>query len=510
LKNIKSVVFIPVLLITLSIYCFAEGFTKTAQYPATFKDVSADAWYAQDIKNVYELGLMDGVSDDKFDIDSQMTVSQAVTIAARLHSLYHGKDIPCLENSKAWYDRYVSYCINNGIITEKQFKDYNAPIMSYETVTLFACALPNEHYGKINNVTAISDVPKEAPFFDEVLLFYNAGILCGNDDYGTFLPTQKLTRARAAAIISRIALPQSRKSFTLLDVPSHYDIDTVIKLLSYQAEHGTLDGIVLMNVDGIDISGAQYRYYSYANNGSKSKIENAIIENTVLIKLAKEHGLKITRSQLSSILMSYYNSKTANYGNSTYFSVLESNRLSDAVFANLVVTNELTPLLISHFHSQMTPPVVAQYAKENGYICARHILISKDSPNAYRTIKDIEAQLNSGADFTNLLDKYGEDPGMKERKYGYCFNKGKMVKPFEDAAFALNIGQTSGVVNTDYGYHIIQRLEIDPSALEGNPDFEDISAYAAVEFFNEKADALIKTFAVSYVKNFDNLAAVID
>ena len=93
----------------------------------------------------------------------------------------------------------------------------------------------------------------------------------------------------------------------------------------------------------------------------------------------------------------------------------------------------------------------------------RHILIltqgktEQEKAAAKTKIEGILAEAKAGADFAELAKKYSEDPGSKDNGGLYeNFPRGQMVKPFEDAAFSIPVGQLSGVVETSYGYHILQ------------------------------------------------------
>lgn len=98
---------------------------------------------------------------------------------------------------------------------------------------------------------------------------------------------------------------------------------------------------------------------------------------------------------------------------------------------------------------------------------AKHILISTvDTSNnelpkeqveaAKKKAEDILAKANAGQDFATLAKQYTEDPGSKDTGGEYTFSRGDMVKEFEDAAFSLKPGQISGLVKTQFGYHIIK------------------------------------------------------
>lgn len=100
-------------------------------------------------------------------------------------------------------------------------------------------------------------------------------------------------------------------------------------------------------------------------------------------------------------------------------------------------------------------------------IRARHILV-RVAPNAPKAekdaalakIKDAQAQLKKGGDFAELAKKYSDDPGSKDHggDLGY-FSRGDMVPAFDAAVAKLDVGQTSDIVTTDFGYHIIQVRE---------------------------------------------------
>jgi peptidyl-prolyl cis-trans isomerase C len=74
--------------------------------------------------------------------------------------------------------------------------------------------------------------------------------------------------------------------------------------------------------------------------------------------------------------------------------------------------------------------------------------------------EDILRRVRAGEDFTRLADQFTEDPSGKGRggDLGW-FGRGMMVKPFEDAAFALKPGEVSGIVESQFGYHIIKLEE---------------------------------------------------
>ncbi len=85
--------------------------------------------------------------------------------------------------------------------------------------------------------------------------------------------------------------------------------------------------------------------------------------------------------------------------------------------------------------------------------CA-HILVAKES-----TAKEVLDKLSKGEGFGRLAEQYSTDGTRKHGGDLGFFGHGMMVREFEKAAFELQKGQTSGIVKTQFGYHIIKRLD---------------------------------------------------
>jgi peptidyl-prolyl cis-trans isomerase C len=85
--------------------------------------------------------------------------------------------------------------------------------------------------------------------------------------------------------------------------------------------------------------------------------------------------------------------------------------------------------------------------------CA-HILVKSESE-----AKAVLERLKKGEKFGNVARAVSRCPSRKRGGDLGTFTRGKMVKEFENAAFALQKGEVSGVAKTKFGCHIIKRLE---------------------------------------------------
>ncbi|MCL4403565.1 MAG: peptidyl-prolyl cis-trans isomerase [Candidatus Marsarchaeota archaeon] len=81
-----------------------------------------------------------------------------------------------------------------------------------------------------------------------------------------------------------------------------------------------------------------------------------------------------------------------------------------------------------------------------------HILVEKQS-----LANEILEKIRNGGSFAALAEEYSMDGSRKRGGDLGFFGRGEMVKEFENAAFALNVGDVSSPVKTQFGYHIIKR-----------------------------------------------------
>ena len=193
-------------------------FPRPASYSAgRFTDVSSREWYAPSVADAYELGLMTGTTATEFDPQGNVTLAQAITMAARVHSIYQ-TGAENFKQTDPWYKVYVEYAYKNGIIGQDLYKgNVEKEATRAQFAEIFAAALPADGLISINKVQdgAIPDVPADSGIAPAVYKLYRAGILTGSDEKGTFYPNRSITRAEAAAIVSRMGDSSARKGVTL-------------------------------------------------------------------------------------------------------------------------------------------------------------------------------------------------------------------------------------------------------------------------------------------------------
>jgi peptidyl-prolyl cis-trans isomerase D len=140
-------------------------------------------------------------------------------------------------------------------------------------------------------------------------------------------------------------------------------------------------------------------------------------------------------------------------------------------------------------------------------VTVRHILIKTPTPGADGKVdpkgveaakakaEDVQKQLKSGANFADLAQKYSDDPGSAQNG-GLLppLTRGRTVPEFEQAAFSTPKGQTTDIIRTSYGFHIIQ-VE-DKQTARVNP-LEEVKAQIEPLIKQQKAASAAQALANS-------------
>jgi parvulin-like peptidyl-prolyl isomerase len=144
----------------------------------------------------------------------------------------------------------------------------------------------------------------------------------------------------------------------------------------------------------------------------------------------------------------------------------------------------------------------------------RHILLMTVDPETRMSLptnsvaakrKQADAllkQIRAGGDFAALAKQYSEDPGSKENGGELPeFPRGQMVPEFESTAFSMTNNQVSDVVTTQFGYHIIQMINLTPAKKYALTDTLPQVNKTVAEICKSEVEAQkIKELAPDYVK----------
>jgi peptidyl-prolyl cis-trans isomerase C len=169
---------------------------------------------------------------------------------------------------------------------------------------------------------------------------------------------------------------------------------------------------------------ARERYNT--DRGRKSIIERMLL-NKVMLAEAKARG--ITADPLVQLAAQ-----------------AAANKAYVAAFTNSLQDNSTDDAAVQAYYEENQQ----RYARE--MVKAKHILVKEAA-----TAAEVKSKLDAGGDFAALATEYSTDPGSKRRggDLGW-FTKERMVKPFSDAAFKMEIGAISNPIESKFGFHVIQ------------------------------------------------------
>lgn len=235
---------------------------------------------------------------------------------------------------------------------------------------------------------------------------------------------------------------------------------------------------------GISVSDQQVRD-TYREQGTKIKFDYAVLNSDDLSK-----QINPTDAELQK----FFTENAARYKNA----VPETRTLTYIAFNRDQVSGG---------EPKVTDQEIADYyqAHQKDYqvpeeVKVRHILIkvpenadAKTDQAAKQKAEDLLKQIKAGADFATLAKKYSDDPGSKAQggELGFI-QRGVTVPAFEKAAFALQPGEISGLVKTQFGYHII-KAEAKQAA--HTKSLDEVKGEILATLTREKEDQQMAAFA---------------
>lgn len=292
--------------------------------------------------------------------------------------------------------------------------------------------------------------------------------------------------------------------------------------------------LVMMTINGIEIPFDEYRYTYmlldnyYFSGGDETfwesnaamfptlleYTEEYVIENNWGYLLAEKYGIEFTDEDLKDIDLYLEEERSYFDSEEEYYSALEEAGFTDDLFRRIIAQQIMCNRVYEELYGKEGASLVPtdeeiKTTLSEDYVRVYHVLAKFDSFDgdkdlALEVAQDMLERLKNGEDIYEMAQTEGEDPGMYDNVDGYLFTYNEMVKPFEEAAFALEVGELSGIVETSYGYHIILRLEQEEYIEE---NWDKVRSDYIDTVFNRDVDELLSDVKVIYCEYYDKLTA---
>ncbi len=296
--------------------------------------------------------------------------------------------------------------------------------------------------------------------------------------------------------------------------------------------------VVVMTINGRDITMEEYRYYylglkgdydggdeSYWKNnesgrkGLKTLVESYLKQSAVYDKILADNGYAANAEDRVNVEKDIQDMKDMYESDKEFQDLLTYNNLTEKMYGEILLRNEVLYRYLYEYNMKHKQDKMDKYLKD--FVRAKHILVkfstkttssaatssgekTRTKEEAKKIADEILKKIADGEDFDKLIKEYGEDPGMESNQDGYVFTYDEMVEEFEKATFALEINGISEPVETTYGYHIIQRLDIDEAFQRENfaTIFNDDEFFEDLEALVEKE---MEKMTIDYADIYDKV-----
>ena len=274
----------------------------------------------------------------------------------------------------------------------------------------------------------------------------------------------------------------------------------------------------VIKINDNPISLAEYRYY-YLNqkrelDGGDNKVwkdypeytdslrtyvESTLTEVYAIRDLAFENGVEPDYKKVNEQIDEYKEGMSS----SDFKKGLKEYHLTKELYEYILQGYELYSSLFDYYFGQngtksMSEGELMEYVEEN-YTHAKHILIypntTMSDEDYEKHLSDVLAKAKSGEDFDALIKEFSNDTAMPS--IGYYFTKDEMPEEFVDACDSLSEGEISDLVKSSHGYHIIQKLPVDPD------DIQSLTDVVYNEIFSQIIDEKILNSQIEYCDEYE-------
>ncbi len=284
---------------------------------------------------------------------------------------------------------------------------------------------------------------------------------------------------------------------------------------------------VVMTVGGFDVPLEIYRYaalnhkadYEASRTGDiwsgdegealLQKLEkdtrDTVVDLYTTLAIAAEYGISPDDAYFTDTVEIMMDNMYENYSYdyNAYLRELKKYNMNDSVYRfiirNDLIAEELMTKMIQNGDIVYTENELRDILLGEGCVRVMQILIASDNgktdeENLAMANRLLE-RLENGESFEALVQSHGEDLYMFNNADGYYVCRGTLHEAFEEAAFSLEVGEVSGIVETDAGYSIIKRYEKDADYIEEN--FTELSESYARGQYNLILEAYSETLTVT-------------
>jgi foldase protein PrsA len=261
-------------------------------------------------------------------------------------------------------------------------------------------------------------------------------------------------------------MPKEKKYMIAMGLVTAVSVIALITVLLVRpgSEAGATEVVAEVNGDPItkeELYTAMYEEFAGGQTFGERTLEQ-LIQRKLVEQEAKKQNISFSDAEVEAKIDEELEKWKQDFGSEEQFELLlnQSGMTLEQLKESLKKELPFSMMLEKLFEDQIeiTDEEIADYYEQYQHLFqepeqvrASHILVDDE-----KKAQDLLAQLREGADFATLASEHSQDESTAKNggDLGY-FERGQMVEAFESAAFSMEVGEISDVVESEYGYHII-------------------------------------------------------